>query len=49
MNQGTAVAGTLPADRARSLVRWNAALAAIHAVQGVAILALSFAKDPVVT
>ena len=49
MNQGTAVAGTLPADRARSLVRWNAALAAVHAVQGVAILALSFAKDPVVT
>lgn len=34
---------------ARSLHRWNAALAALHAVQGLAILALSFAKDPIVS
>ena len=49
MNQGSETAGTIPADRARSLNRWNAVLAVLHAVQGVAILALSFAKDPVVT
>jgi hypothetical protein len=39
----------IPADRARSLNRWNLSLAGLHAIQGVAILALSFAKDPVVT
>jgi len=46
-NAGTAAA--IPADRARSLNRWNLTLAGLHAVQGLAILALSFAKDPVVT
>jgi hypothetical protein len=35
--------------RARSLHRWNVVLAALHAVQGLAILAISFAKSPVVT
>ncbi len=39
----------IPAPRARSLNRWNAILAVLHAAQGLAILALSFAKDPVVT
>ncbi len=42
-------AGPLDEDRARSLHRWNASLAPIHAVQGLIILALSFARDPVVT
>ena len=36
-------------DRAHSLFRWNAILAALHAIQGVVILALSFARDPIVT
>jgi hypothetical protein len=36
-------------DRAASLFRWNAVLAVLHAVQGVIILALSFAKDPIVS
>ena len=39
----------IPADRARSLFRWNVVLAALHFVQFLAILALSFAKDPMVT
>ena len=42
-------AAVIPADRARSLNRWNLALAALHAGQGIAILALSFAKSPVVS
>jgi hypothetical protein len=37
----------IPASRARNLNRWNAILAVLHAAQGLAILALSFAKDPV--
>ncbi len=36
-------------DRSHSLYRWNAILAALHAIQGVVILALSFARDPLVT
>lgn len=36
----------IPPDHARRLHRWNASLAALHAVQGAVILALSFAKDP---
>lgn len=36
-------------DRAHSLFRWNAVLAALHAIQGLVILALSFARDPIVT
>jgi hypothetical protein len=39
----------LAPDRAQSLFRWNAVLAALHGVQGLLILALSFAKDPMVT
>jgi hypothetical protein len=39
----------LDEDRAHSLYRWNASLAPIHAVQGLIILALSFARDPIVT
>jgi hypothetical protein len=39
----------IPADRARSLFRWNAVLAGLHFVQFLAILALSFAKDPMVS
>jgi hypothetical protein len=40
---------TIPADRAASLFRWNAVLALLHFVQFAAILALSFARNPVVT
>ena len=39
----------IPADRSASLFRWNAVLALLHLVQAAAILALSFAKNPVVT
>jgi len=39
----------IPADRARSLFRWNATLSVLHLVQGLAILAISFAKNPIVT
>lgn len=42
-------ATVIAADRARSLNRWNLVLAALHAVQGIAILALSFATSPVVS
>jgi hypothetical protein len=42
-------APAIPADRSFSLFRWNAVLAALHFVQFAAILALSFAKNPVVT
>jgi len=35
--------------RSADLFRWNAILAALHLVQGLAILAISFAKSPVVT
>jgi len=47
--QSSAEPGAIPATRARSLNRWNVVLAALHAVQGLVILAISFAKDPVVT
>jgi hypothetical protein len=39
----------IPADRSVGLFRWNATLAALHFVQGAAILAISFAKNPIVT
>ena len=39
----------LAEDRAHSLFRWNAVLAALHAIQGLLILGLSFARDPIVT
>lgn len=41
--------GEIPATQSHSLHRWNSTLAVLHAVQGVLILALSFAKDPLVT
>jgi hypothetical protein len=40
---------SIPVDRAARLFRWNAVLSALHFIQFVAILALSFVKDPVVT
>lgn len=39
----------IPADRARSLRRWNIALGALHFIQFAAMLGLSFIKDPIVT
>ena len=42
-------ATAIPDDRAHSLFRWNAVLAALHGIQGLLILALSFARDPMVT
>jgi hypothetical protein len=39
----------IPEPTGRSLHRWNVTLFALHAIQGAVILALSFAKDPVVT
>ena len=42
-------AGSIPADRARSLFRWNAALAAIHFVQFLAMLLLSLQQSPMAT
>ena len=45
----SAAAAAIPADRSASLFRWNAVLAGLHLVQGLAILAISFAKSPVVT
>jgi hypothetical protein len=39
----------IPAERAASLFRWNAVLAVLHALQGAIILAISFARDPIVT
>jgi hypothetical protein len=42
-------AATIPADRSANLFRWNAILAALHLVQAAAILAISFARNPVVT
>ena len=42
-------ARAIPADRSAILFRWNAVLAALHLVQAAAILALSFAKSPIVT
>jgi hypothetical protein len=40
---------TIPADRARSLHRWNVVLAVLHLLQFGLILFLSFARDPMVT
>jgi hypothetical protein len=39
----------IPEAQARGLHRWNVSLSALHAIQGAIILALSFAKDPVVS
>jgi Heliorhodopsin len=47
----TVVPSTGPIDRrqAAGLFRWNAGLAVLHGLQFAAILALSFARDPVVS
>jgi hypothetical protein len=42
-------ANGIPADRSAGLFRWNAILSALHLVQGAVILAISFARNPVVT
>jgi hypothetical protein len=51
MSEPAAVAAAtpIPVDRSSGLFRWNAILAALHCVQFLAILGLSFAKSPVVT
>ncbi len=40
---------SIPAERSASLFRWNAVLAVLHGLQFALILALSFARNPVVT
>jgi hypothetical protein len=42
-------ASAIPASRSAGLLRWNATLSVLHLVQAAAIMALSFAKSPVVT
>ena len=42
----TGAVAAIPIDRSTGLFRWNAVL---HFLQFVAILALSFAKNPLVT
>ena len=44
-----AVPDAIPASQASSLHAWNVRLSAIRAVQALLILALSFAKNPMVT
>ncbi len=39
----------IPADRSSGLFRWNASLSLLHFAQFLAILALSFARNPIVT
>ena len=46
---GPSAGASLDRDRAAGLFRWNPTLARLHAVQGVVILALSFARDPIVS
>jgi hypothetical protein len=41
--------GSIPADRARSLFRWNAALSAIHFAQFLLMLLLSLQQSPMTT
>ncbi len=40
---------SIPADRARGLFRWNASLAVIHFAQALIMLAISFARQPLVS
>ncbi len=40
---------SIPSDRSANLFRWNAILTVLHLAQAAAILALSFAKSPLVT
>jgi Heliorhodopsin len=39
---------TIPSNRSASLHRWNLGLAGLHAAQFMAMLAISFARDPMV-
>ncbi len=39
----------IPAERSANLFRWNAALAALHLIQAIAILGISFARNPIAT
>ena len=39
----------IPIDRSNALFRWNAVLSLLHLLQALAILALSFARSPIVT
>ena len=41
-------AASIAQSRARGLYRWNAVLAVLHAIQGLIILTISFARDPIV-
>ncbi len=41
--------GAIAADRSTSLHRWNLTLAALHAAQFLIMLAVSFARDPLVS
>jgi hypothetical protein len=45
----SAPVASIPTDRSAGLFRWNSILAVLHLAQAGAILALSFAKSPVVT
>jgi hypothetical protein len=47
--QPAARAMPIPSDRSASLFRWNLVLAALHFIQFAAMLAISFARDPLVT
>jgi hypothetical protein len=49
MSASAVAGGSIPVERSASLFRWNATLAALHLAQAAAILALSFAKNPIVT
>jgi hypothetical protein len=49
MAASATVIGSIPKERSASLFRWNATLSVLHLAQAAAILALSFAKNPVVT
>ena len=44
-----ATARPIPADRSTSLHRWNVALAFLHGVQFLAMLALSLTQSPMAT
>ncbi len=39
----------IPLDRSTDLFRWNATLSVLHLIQAIAILAISFAKNPIAT
>ena len=49
LTAAAATTSSVDRDRSASLFRWNVILSAVHVGQAAAILALSFAKSPVVT